>query len=1274
MLSNNLRGHLSLLLVLAIAVSLFPVSAQASEEAVPAETAMEVIPETTVPTEDILQEEPSALPMLQQKMDDILVKYLGVTVLTEEEIIDIVNTMYWDDMEAALAECDALEPMISALSEDELTQIEATYEGTATIVCFYETMQLAMTPGFFAVSGTHTPITGVTVTVSGATDNSMANGAVTVTAKGSDGLWGLGASAKTATITVKNSTADKATISFNWTATSVNQLKIDGTVVGGTSGSFAKLLDSEGEFTITVTTAKNSTTNKLEMSNFDWQKAADSSNITFVYDSTLGSITVDGTETSSGTTKKISVDGTALTAKAGSGVTFLGWIDDADGRILATAADSTLQPASDMTIRAVFAKTSPWFQVDSTYLIEGLTEATAKGSMIVLMNNATLPSGNYTIDSGKTLLIPYNSTLSCVKADPVTADTTFVIPTAYRTLTMADGAHITIKGEMSLSGVLNSVQGTNSSTHGPTSFVKMSSGSSITVKEKASLYVWGYITGVTDSSGNFSEGTVTVERDGTVYEPFQAADWRGGTASLAMVDNEQRVFPISQYYVQNVEVPMTLNAGAIEQGSLIVDISLAGVVKPQVPFIGKGSNMFCIEKGSITKDYAENSDRLIVDINGDLSVSNITVDLVNVLSYQIALESKKYVLPVTCNMSININSGSTVTIKQDLSLLPGSVLNIKNNGKLIVNSGSNVFAYDRDDWIGNKYVFSLADFRILKHAPGRKKTRTDDDLVDASVIIEGEVSVNAGFGYTSANGAAISGIEGGKITVALGTQTSTYQATQNNTSVSYQSITVTPLQLLNANGEYVGTAEKGAGTYTYLNGFWHKAPCDGTTTENTTATCTEAGEKTVKCGCGVINTKENDPALGHSYGDWTPKTPATLDSAAVEERICGRCSDVDTRTLNSASIDSQEYETLADALSEAGAGATVTLLTDITGKTTVSQQVTIQIGSFSADIQAGEGFTYAKNGTVITIGKAVLGIGAVNLRAGDSLDLFFYVKKTALANSGYTDFYAKIERTKGGTVQPAETISYAQWEDYNETYVRFCYDGIAAKEMTDSVTVTVYSADGKPLSSAYTDSVQGYAMRMIRKGSSSAALKTALVDMLNYGAAAQTHFGFNTSSLANALIESEGYSSLATKETPVCTKITGNPDAFYAGSVSVKNNLTFTFCFSGIDPYKIATATYTDHYGKNKTPSGTFYTLTDENGVTVTNGGQTVYGVDIEDIAIADGRQKITCTVTDVSGNEIQAISSVKSYLAYAMEKYPDEDVFPMLAKFIDSAYAYFHQ
>ena len=55
-----------------------------------------------------------------------------------------------------------------------------------------------------AASGTHNPIDTVTVSVSGVTNNSMSNGAVTVTAKGSAGFLGYGASAKTATVTIYN--------------------------------------------------------------------------------------------------------------------------------------------------------------------------------------------------------------------------------------------------------------------------------------------------------------------------------------------------------------------------------------------------------------------------------------------------------------------------------------------------------------------------------------------------------------------------------------------------------------------------------------------------------------------------------------------------------------------------------------------------------------------------------------------------------------------------------------------------------------------------------------------------------------------------------------------------------------------------------------------------------------------------------------------------------------------------------------------------------------
>ncbi|MBE6573323.1 MAG: hypothetical protein E7652_02900, partial [Ruminococcaceae bacterium] len=252
-------------------------------------------------------------------------------------------------------------------------------------------------PAFAAATGTHTPIEGVTVSVSGATDNSMTDGAVTVTAKGSAGFLGIGASAKTATITIYNDSADTATLSFNWAATSVNNLNIDGTVYTGASGTFSKVMAAGTSITATITTAKNSTVNKLVMSNFALAAASASSNVTFNYDSALGSVTVDGTAVAAGGTTEIALAGAALVATPVSGASFLGWTNT-DGTIISKDASYTLVPANDMTVNAIFVNSAsiPYFYANGgTHLIGGLAEAasfasTASTKVISLANNATL--------------------------------------------------------------------------------------------------------------------------------------------------------------------------------------------------------------------------------------------------------------------------------------------------------------------------------------------------------------------------------------------------------------------------------------------------------------------------------------------------------------------------------------------------------------------------------------------------------------------------------------------------------------------------------------------------------------------------------------------------------------------------------------------------------------------------------------------------------------------------------------------------------------------
>ena len=92
---------------------------------------------------------------------------------------------------------------------------------------------------------------------------------------------------------------------------------------------------------------------------------------------------------------------------------------------------------------------------------------------------------------------------------------------------------------------------------------------------------------------------------------------------------------------------------------------------------------------------------------------------------------------------------------------------------------------------------------------------------------------------------------------------------------------------------------------------------------------------------------------------------------------------------------------------------------------------------------------------------------------------------------------------------------------YNEA--NGCYlnttAGIAAKEMGDSRSYCAYAKlqDGSYVySSLYAYSPKKYAYNMLGKDSTSAEQKALCVAMLNYGAAAQKYFGYNTDTLMNA--------------------------------------------------------------------------------------------------------------------------------------------------------------
>ena len=96
-----------------------------------------------------------------------------------------------------------------------------------------------------------------------------------------------------------------------------------------------------------------------------------------------------------------------------------------------------------------------------------------------------------------------------------------------------------------------------------------------------------------------------------------------------------------------------------------------------------------------------------------------------------------------------------------------------------------------------------------------------------------------------------------------------------------------------------------------------------------------------------------------------------------------------------------------------------------------------------------------------------------------------------------------------------------RYED-NTGYHVFTYDDIPAKQMNDTIYSVVYVLiDGRYF---YSDpleySVAKCAMAVLNAAGYSAEFKTLAVDMLNYGAAAQSYFGYRTDNLANGSLTS----------------------------------------------------------------------------------------------------------------------------------------------------------
>ena len=357
--------------------------------------------------------------------------------------------------------------------------------------------------------------------------------------------------------------------------------------------------------------------------------------------------------------------------------------------------------------------------------------------------------------------------------------------------------------------------------------------------------------------------------------------------------------------------------------------------------------------------------------------------------------------------------------------------------------------------------------------------------------------------------------------------------------------------------------------------------------------------------------------------------------------------------------------TIPNSVTAIGYGAfyKCTGMTSVTYCGTVEQWNNISIGEENTSlISASRYYHNYENGSCTICGGtasdatiALFNIDAARMILGNALEFQFGVSTTKMPDT--TGYYAIIEKTWADGTTTTKEIPASDWGVMGGYYA-IIYDGLAAKEMADAFYVTIYNANGAAVSNAKEDSVRDYVSRAYK--SQSATGKTMMVDMLNYGAAAQVHFNYGTSDLANnKLTDAQKATGTATAPEMSNDQVKGTN---YSGTRFIlESRIQVQLAFKNMtsDMYAIYTYRKADGTAKEVRVEGTDFVII---------GGKPA-GVELSELVYADARALVNVTLYKADGTVYgTATDSIESCALRS-----NAAVFVELMKFADSAKAHLY-
>ena len=206
---------------------------------------------------------------------------------------------------------------------------------------------------------------------------------------------------------------------------------------------------------------------------------------------------------------------------------------------------------------------------------------------------------------------------------------------------------------------------------------------------------------------------------------------------------------------------------------------------------------------------------------------------------------------------------------------------------------------------------------------------------------------------------------------------------------------------------------------------------------------------------------------------------------------------------------------------------------------------------------------------------------SVSLKGNIALNYYMLLSEEVLADeTAYMQF-----TMADGEVIKLPVSQGVEQNSQGETYYVFTC-AVSAKEMTDTVLSQFFYDGGSTREHTY--SVQTYAKHILTNYDD-AAIKDLITSMLNYGAASQLHFGYNTDKLANADLEAPDYSNVTIDGfKPVAGQGT-ELAKLYSASLILKSETTLRIFFKVDAAVENLTVTYQGQALEVKQRSGLSY-------------------------------------------------------------------------------------